>query len=438
MASPQRPPNVHTGTRTLTRRRVARGLLLAPLLALPGCRSRETTGTVLRLATTQQGERMRGPFDEALHGFEQAHPGVRVEVVEMDDDVYQKMGLVTLFADERPPDVYFQWGGYLVRKYAAAGYALDLSSHFPSPEQARYLPTAWASCRGDDGRLYLWPCSASLTTVLWYRRSLFQEAGLRPPTTWRGFLEACARLRERGVIPLAVGNRELWPGANFAAALLAQYAGVDRYNAVLGLRPGTRLDDPAFARGLEHLAELQTGGFLNMGPNGVGTDEARALLAQGRAAMHPIGDWLVSEASEEDVGDLDAFPIPEMPGQAGPSGTLLALSTGYMVYRDTPHPELAIALLRHLTSAAVQRSWVRGGYVSALREAPPPPDAPEGQRRLMRLLDAAPATALASDVGFNLEVADAFMDAVSLVLGGRAAPAEALAGAERQVRALRR
>src|SRR5947209_1559668 len=102
-------------------------------LVAPGCRRAPGEEVVLRLATTQPGERMREPFQAALTAFERQHPGVRVELVEMDDEVYQKMGLITLFVGGTPPDVYFQWGGYQVRKYAAAGYALDLSTEFPEP-----------------------------------------------------------------------------------------------------------------------------------------------------------------------------------------------------------------------------------------------------------------------------------------------------------------
>jgi raffinose/stachyose/melibiose transport system substrate-binding protein len=389
------------------------------------------------MAGTQQGERMRGPFRSALSAFEQAHPGVRVELIEMDDDVYQKMGLLTLFVGGNPPDLYFQWGGYLVRKYAAAGYALDLTEQFPAAERRRYLPSSWASCAGSDGRLYLWPDSASVTTVMWYRKSLFRAAGLKPPTTWEDLLRTCERLKARGTIPIAVGNRELWPGGNFAAYFLAHYAGVDRYNEILGLKPGTRLDDPVFVRALELLAGLQKRGYLNAGVNGVGTDDARSLLAQGKAAMHPIGDWLVSEADEADVQDLDAFLLPRLPGQEKDERALLALSTGYMVNRETPHPGEAIALLKHLTSDAVQRDWVRHGHVSAVRAAAPESGAPAGQLRLLEMLDGARATALAPDVGFNLEVSDAFLDAVSLVLGGRASAGDALAAADAQVRALR-
>jgi raffinose/stachyose/melibiose transport system substrate-binding protein len=392
---------------------------------------------VLRLATTQAGERMREPFAAALRGFERQHAGVRVELVEMDDEVYQKMGLITLFVGGTPPDVYFQWGGYQVRKYAAAGYALDLSGEFPEPERRRYLPYCWPSCAGNDGKIYLWPNSASLTTVLWYRVSLFRRLGLEVPRTWEQFLTTCERLRAAGVIPVAIGNRDLWPGGNFAAYVAAQTLGVARYNDLLGLRPGTRLDDPAFVSALEPLAELQRRSFLNQGVSGVSTDEARSLLAQGRAAMHPIGDWLVSDAEESTVADLDAFRLPHLPAQAGDDTTLLALTTGYMVNRTTRHPMEAKALLRFLASDAVQQEWVRHGHVSPLRAAATDPSAPRGQRRLLQFLQEARATALAPDVGFNLEVSDAFLDAASLVLGGRATPAEALAGAERQVRALR-
>ncbi|MGV3722473.1 MAG: ABC transporter substrate-binding protein [Actinomycetota bacterium] len=393
---------------------------------------------MLRFATTHPGEQLRESFHASIRQFEDAHPGVRVELIEMDDDVYQKMGLLTQFVGGKPPDVYFQWGGHLVRKYAAAGYALDLTGEFPQSEHSRYLPAAWASCTDRDGRIVLWPSAASVTTVMWYRKSLFKKAGVEPPDTWGEFLQVCEALKANGVTPIAVGNRELWAGGNFAAYLAAQRAGVERYNAVLGLAPGTSLEDPAFVEAFEALAQLEARGYLNRGVAGVGADEARSLLLQGRAAMHPIGDWLVSEADPSEVEDLACFLLPPLPGQPHPEPALLALTTGYMVHRNSRHLEEAKALARHLCSEPVQKEWAKHGHLSARRAAAPGAGAPEGQRQLLRLMETTPATAIAPDVGFDLEVSDAFLDAVSLLFGGRATPREALAGAERQVRALRR
>lgn len=411
--------------------------LVLATLWLAGCREPKGSGIVLRLAITQPGERMRGPFHAALEQFEKEHRGVQVDVIEMDDDVYQQMGLLTLFVGGTPPDVYFQWGGHLVRKYAAAGYAMDLTDQFPPAERARFYPTTWASCQGGGGQIYLWPDSASVSTVLWYRKSLLQNAGLAPPATWPQLLSACETLRDRGISPIAIGNRELWPGGNFAAAVMAKYAGVERYNQILSLQPGTQLDDPVFVEALSLVDSLRARGFLNQGVNGVGTDEARSLFSQGRSAMHPIGDWLVSEADAAEVADYGALPIPAMPGAPGDPNTLLALTTGYMINRATPHPEECKALLRHLMSDSVQQDWARNGHLSALRAAAPGAGAPPGQQQLLKLLSESSATAIAPDVGFDQEVSDALLDAISLVLGGRATPAEALAGADRQVRALR-
>jgi raffinose/stachyose/melibiose transport system substrate-binding protein len=413
-------------------------LLLGALLlafSAPGCGRGAPDSGVLRFATTQMGERMRPLLRSALADFERANPGVRVELLEIDGEVYQRMGLVTLFLGRTPPDVYFQWGGHLVEKYAAAGYALELSPWLAAEDRERYHPACWASTLGADGGTYLWPMTASVTTLLWYRPEMLPAAG--PPETWEQFLAIGSRLREQGIVPLAVGNKELWPGGNFAAYMAAHQAGVDRYRQILGLAPGTRLDDPAFVAAFERLGELEQRGFFNRGLNGVGTEEARSLLAQGKAAMHPIGDWLVSEVDEEQAGQFDAFRLPHLPGQQAPDALLLALSTGYMVNRRTAHPDQAAALLRHLASDEVQRAWTRAGHVSALRTIPLEADAPVGQHRIRGFLDEVEATALAPDVGFDLEVSDAFLDAAALVLGGRATPREALAAAERQVRAMR-
>lgn len=417
-------------------RGVSAGVLAAAAVA--GCRHAASGRVVLRLAVPNVGERMRRPFREALARFEAAHPGVRVQLLEMSDEIYQQMGLATLFTGGTPPDVYFQWGGFGVRRYAAAGYALDLTPRLDAAERDRYYPGCWRSCSGADGRLYLWPDSASISTLFWYRRGDLRRLGLRAPESWDALLRCGERFRAAGMIPIAVGNRELWPGGNLGAYLAAQYAGVAAYNDILGLRPGRRLDDPRFVAALGRLAELRERGFLNRGVNGTGTDDARSLFTQGRAALHPIGDWLVTDAPEAEVRDLDSFRLPHCPGQAGKDGTLLGLTTGYMINRRTPHAELGAALLRFITRDEVQREWTKYGHLSAVRGAAPGPSAPAGMRRLAWFLTSAPESAVAPDVGFDPEVSDAFMDAVSRVLAGRSTPGDALAGAERQVAALRR
>src|SRR5690606_39872334 len=56
-----------------------------------------------------------------------ALPIFTVRQIVQDDDLYQDAGLITLLQSNDPPDIYFQWGGALVARDAAAGYSADLS-----------------------------------------------------------------------------------------------------------------------------------------------------------------------------------------------------------------------------------------------------------------------------------------------------------------------
>ena len=57
---------------------------------------------------------------------------------------------------------------------------MTFSTQFPTPVGRLTL-------EGDDRRIYLWPNSASVTTVMWYRATLFRRLGLgREPGEGQG------------------------------------------------------------------------------------------------------------------------------------------------------------------------------------------------------------------------------------------------------------
>ena len=57
-------------------------------------------------------------MDRMEEDFESIHPEVDVRQMVMDDDDYQKFGLLNLFTGSSSPDIYFQWGGFLVERDA--------------------------------------------------------------------------------------------------------------------------------------------------------------------------------------------------------------------------------------------------------------------------------------------------------------------------------
>ena len=81
---------------------------------------------------------------------------------------------------------------------------------------------------------------------LWYNRDLLASKGIEPPRTFAELLGACAKLKEAGVTPLSLGNRNVWPGAFYFIYLAAREGGADLFlNAAAG-KAGASFDDAAF------------------------------------------------------------------------------------------------------------------------------------------------------------------------------------------------
>ena len=53
-------------------------------------------------------------FDQIVSSFEAANPGVTVNQIVFDDDIYSDTGLITQLQSNEVPDLYFQWAGTTV------------------------------------------------------------------------------------------------------------------------------------------------------------------------------------------------------------------------------------------------------------------------------------------------------------------------------------
>ena len=48
---------------------------------------------------------------------------------------------------------------------------------------------------------------------VWYNKELFEKAGIdAPPATWDEFLADVQKLKDAGITPIAVGEKDKWPG----------------------------------------------------------------------------------------------------------------------------------------------------------------------------------------------------------------------------------
>lgn len=400
------------------------GIALAGLLAVVfGDRLRLATPSpdALRFAHTFTTESERAIIEAAIAEFEAGHPGVRIEQSILNSEVYQTIGWRLQFRSRQPPDIFFLWDGYKSGYAIEHEWALDLKPYLSAGFVEQFVP---GTVREQDGGSWFLPQSVDICSLVWFNRNLFTEHGWSPPATFEEWLELCAKARAQNILPLAQGNRDLWPMGNFGAELAGQAVGPERLNQLFarGIEP-TALD----LAGLQGLAALREEGALDLpgvlAPGGIGSlgdIDAKVLFLSGRSAMHMLGSWFVADiedarAKGELKFEVGVFPVPSAQGEENVMG---AVTTGYMVSRQTANPEAAVAFLELLLSPKYQAEFARLGGLSARTDAEAFTTNPvTGQ--LHEFLAAAPLKVPPPDTAYRPEQAQIFYEICADLLTGK-------------------
>src|SRR5690606_6173156 len=172
-----------------------------------------------------------------------------------------------------------------------------------------------------DGKTYGVPWNAGMIGF-WYNKDLFAKAGIeQPPATWTEFLDTVQTLKDAGITPLALGERDKWPGHFYWVYLATRIGGKPAFDAAY-TRQGS-FADPPFVQAGERLKELVDLEPFQPGFLGAGYGDHQAVMANGQAAMELMGHWApgantgVAEDPEAYLSTLGWFPFPMVEGGAG-------------------------------------------------------------------------------------------------------------------------
>jgi raffinose/stachyose/melibiose transport system substrate-binding protein len=174
---------------------------------------------------------------------------------------------------------------------------------------------------------------------------------------------------------------------------------------------------------------------VNDSANAIDDNAGAQLFFQGKAAMHPIGSWLVSWAIDEAPDlDFDYVNLPAMPTDSkGNQDSVIGVATGYIINAKSPKQTEAAEFMALLNNEANVAALIEAEVTPLAISASAGQDIDSRSASLSSLLANAPAVVLPPDTGYELKTADAFYTAVAAVLGGQATPADALAEIDRKL-----
>lgn len=264
------------------------------------------------------------PLLAAANSFDAAHPGVHINIDFLPNDNAGKQKLTIAMAGNNPPTIIVSSGGGQLRQYVQAGKVEPLETALSAyPDwQSGFL----ASSFGDvtvNGKVYGVPILGSQPALMFYSKPIFSKLGITPPTTWAELLADCAKIKQAGYIPLALGNSQGWPGLIWEEMLVDRLGGPSVMDDIVN-GDTAQWDNPAFIKANTMIQELVKDGYFQPGYSAVdySNGEPNALMYTNKAAMQLQLNFLYTQMQTQDAsfindGDLGWFAFPAVPGGSG-------------------------------------------------------------------------------------------------------------------------
>ena len=342
------------------------GALLLWLLMLGGCVGRPEGEPVTLVFKYARILGSADPLPGLLRAFETAHPGVRVkgEALPWTSDDQHQLYVINLEGRSPGFDVLMLdciW----VPEFARAGWLADLTTHLTPDELAPHFASA-VTAGTYNGRVWALPWNMNVG-LLYYRTDLLARYGLRPPETYEELIAAVKQIRAGERDPALEGY--LWQGKQYEGLVVNVLEAFWANGTRLLGEDGTILPEPARAAdALRFLRGLIDTRLSPAWTTAADEELSRRAFGDGHAIF--LRNWpyamdLFQAAGSAVRGKVAFASLPGRargaPGAGSTGGAHLAVS------RRSRHPELAVALARHLTSRPAQRAIALGAALSPTR-----------------------------------------------------------------------
>ncbi len=250
-------------------------------------------------------------YRQKVQEFNDLDNGIQVVMdnIPTESDYLDK--LRTSFANGDTPNVFVEYGGSRVLDYVESDALVNLKTYFRSDPE--WYGSFYESMFGDlqyEGYEGIWGVPfKSYTVSLYYNKEIFEQQGLTVPESWQDLLLVCQKLKDAGIKPFQVGEKDVWRLGHLHNNLVVKSLGTEAV-AKLADRSLT-YDSPEMIKTYQLISELVEKGYL--GDDILNTDynTEKSTFAAGGCAMRWDGSWYVSEIYGTDIyNKTGVAPVP--------------------------------------------------------------------------------------------------------------------------------
>ena len=180
------------------------------------------------------------------------------------------------------------------------------------------------------------------------------------------------KLSDRGVVPIALGDKDRWTGSLWYMYLADRITGTENLaNAIKGTASFT---DPGLIQAAKQIQDLVGMNAFSKGFNGLSNDEAKAQFMDSQAAMYLMGTWelpnyTTSTAVPQSFRDsMGFFKFPAVAGGKGNVDSWVGgPGVGLFVAENSPVKEEAKKFVQYFVKRWGEESVNGAGVIPATK-----------------------------------------------------------------------
>lgn len=262
-------------------------------------------------------------------------PHITLEVQKLPDDQYETNILTKLAAGEAP-DIFRVWprmASMGVFDMAKAGYLADLTD---LPFQ-QYISQGAKDDMSYEGKIYGVTKGIDMLGV-YYNKSLFEQAGISEvPQDWDAFLAASQQLKDEGITPIVMGDKDSWWIQFGMYQIVANTLYAEDKDFDIKLQNGeVEFTDPRWVEAISKYYDLYDQGYMAGNTLALSGSQAIQMFIDGQAAMVITGTWDMPPLMNEGAVQFERGFF-SLPGNDAGEPVWQAVSTGagWAVSADT-------------------------------------------------------------------------------------------------------
>ena len=314
-------------------------VMAAALLLLTGpqtARSADLSGQ-LEIFSWWAGD--EGPALQALIDlYNKQHPGVEVinATVTGGSGVNAKAVLKTRMLGGEPPDSFQVHAGQeLIGTWVKADRMEDLTPLFKEQGWMNSFPEGLIKNIGTDTGIWSVPVNIHRSNVLWYIPANLEKWGVKPPATWDDFFAIAPKLKEKGVVPLALAQN--WTANHLWESVALASLGPDKWDALW--TGELAFDSPEGIKAWELFGKVLE--YTNDDASSLSWQQATDMVVDGRAAFNVMGDWAAGYMSTtKKMAPGSGFGWAASPGTGG---EFMFLADSFGLPKNSPNRDNAMA-----------------------------------------------------------------------------------------------